>query len=103
MMRAAGRTVLVALSLLAWAATADAECAWVRWFNTDERWSVMEASQAWSRVMPPSRQPSAGYRHEKLSARRAFRPTYVAGNWKETLASPTPSTRVGRRRGESCR
>ena len=37
-MRLARRaSLLVALSLLASAATAYAECAWVRWFNADER------------------------------------------------------------------
>src|SRR5437879_3589348 len=33
--------LLVAFSLLTSAATAYAECAWVRWFNAGERWSLM--------------------------------------------------------------
>jgi hypothetical protein len=35
MMRLRRASVIATLSLLAWAATASAECAWVMWFTTE--------------------------------------------------------------------
>ena len=44
MMRLRRASVIVTLSLLAWTATASAECAWMLWFNPEANVHVVESA-----------------------------------------------------------